>query len=127
MEHIFGLTKDQEVKLSEWQNALPESKAADRAQFEYHFTVTRDEVTILAECHITNKKLNLGKIISDDEKFAKFSQFFSEFSSMTEPQQKAFNALLEVFPDARKVYSFLPSGLGITCTFSINTTNYDHW
>lgn len=133
MEHIFGsifaLSDIQQKILSEWQQALPKSKAADGAQCEYHFTVSKDEITAMVQCHITNKKLDLGKILLTESELltVNFHRLFSRASCMTDGQQDAFDTLLEVCKDTKKTYSFLPTGLGVICTFSFDATNYSSW
>jgi hypothetical protein len=133
MEHVFGsifqLSEAQQTKLTEWQQSLPRSKAVDGAQCEYHFTVSKDEVVVTVQCHITNKKLNLGKILPTDSEpsTVDFPRLFSRASFMTDEQQDAFDALLKVFPDAKRTYSFLPTALGVVSTFSIDMTNYKSW
>lgn len=127
-ENVFGLNHAQQKTLSDWQNTLPVSRAADGAQFEYHFTVSKDEVTCIAECHISKKKLVLGNMTPDGGlRFTGSSQLFSELSCMSDAQKEALDALLKVFPDAKRIYSFLPTGLGVICTFSINATDYGAW
>jgi hypothetical protein len=54
------LDKDQLQKFLEWSNNLPRSRAADGAQFTWHFTPTGLGMVIKVSCGITGQEIDLS-------------------------------------------------------------------